>query len=169
MLRFTGHHETSYLYFMKISLLFPLLFFCFFSYAQTDSFYLFKPDQVFDGENMHAGWIVLVKGNTIEAVGGMTFKLPANTRIIEMKGTTLLPGLIEGHSHLFLHPYNETKWNDQVLTESRAERVARAVTHAEATLLAGFTTVRDLGTEGALYDDAGLKEASQIPPPKAVA
>jgi imidazolonepropionase-like amidohydrolase len=67
--------------------------------------------------------------------------------------------LIEGHSHLFLHPYNETSWNDQVLTESRAERTARAVTHARATLLAGFTTVRDLGTEGAGYDDVGLKAA----------
>ncbi len=76
-----------------------------------------------------------------------------------MKGATLMPGLIEGHSHLFLHPYNEVEWNDQVLTESRAERTARAVTHAQATLLAGFTTVRDLGTEGVMYDDAGLKEA----------
>jgi imidazolonepropionase-like amidohydrolase len=72
---------------------------------------------------------------------------------------TLLPGLIEGHSHLFLHPYNETSWDDQVLKESRAERTARAVQHANATLMAGFTTVRDLGTEGALYDDAGLKKA----------
>ncbi|MEI9912833.1 MAG: amidohydrolase family protein [Bacteroidota bacterium] len=70
-----------------------------------------------------------------------------------------MPGLIEGHSHLFLHPYNETAWDDQVLKESRAERTARAVNHAKATLMAGFTTVRDLGTEGALYDDAGLKKA----------
>jgi imidazolonepropionase-like amidohydrolase len=70
-----------------------------------------------------------------------------------------MPGLIEGHSHLFLHPYNETNWNDQVLRESRAERTARAVQHAAATLVSGFTTVRDLGTEGALYDDAGLKKA----------
>jgi imidazolonepropionase-like amidohydrolase len=127
--------------------------------AQTDSFYLLKPDRVFDGEAMHNNWVVLVKGNKIEAAGGMMFKLPANTRVIELKGATLLPGLIEGHSHLFLHPYNETSWNDQVLKESRAERTARAVTHAKATLMAGFTTVRDLGTEGAMYDDAGLKTA----------
>lgn len=65
----------------------------------------------------------------------MTFKLPANTRIIEMKGATLLPGLIEGYSHLFLHPYNEVSWNDQVLKESWAERTARAVTYAQATLI----------------------------------
>ena len=114
---------------------------------------------MFDGEQMHSDWIVLVKGNTIEAAGSMKFKLPANTRVIELKGTTLLPGLIEGHSHLFLHPYNEVSWNDQVIKESRAERTARAVNHAKATLMAGFTTVRDLGTEGAMYDDVGLKNA----------
>ena len=144
---------------MKLISFFTLLLSSFAALSQTDSFYLLKPDRVFDGETMHNNWVVLVQGNKIEAAGTMNFKLPANTRIIELKGTTLLPGLIEGHSHLFLHPYNETSWNDQVLKESRAERTARAVTHAKATLMAGFTTVRDLGTEGAMYDDAGLKKA----------
>lgn len=144
---------------MKTLFLFTLLSFHFISYSQVDSFYLLKPERVFDGEMMHNDWVVLIKGNRIEEVGAINFKLPATTRIIEMKGATLLPGLIEGHSHLFLHPYNELSWNDQVLQESRAERTARAVTHAQATLMAGFTTVRDLGTEGAMYDDAGLKEA----------
>lgn len=129
------------------------------SHAQPgDKYYLLKPDRVFDGENMQTGWTVLVKNNHIEEAGPLAFKLPAGTEIIELKGMTLLPGLIEGHSHLFLHPYNETSWDDQVLKESRAERTARAVNHAKATLLAGFTTVRDLGTEGAMYDDAGLKK-----------
>lgn len=142
-----------------------------FAFAQTDSFYLLKPDRVFDGEAMHNGWIVLVHNNKIEAAGDMNFKLPANTRVIELKGTTLLPGLIEGHSHLFLHPYNEVSWNDQVLHESRAERTARAVVHADSTLLAGFTTVRDLGTEGAMYDDVGLKTAIEkgiVPGPRMI-
>ncbi|HRP44290.1 MAG TPA: amidohydrolase family protein [Ginsengibacter sp.] len=129
------------------------------AFAQTDSFYLLKPSRVFDGEILHDNWVVLVKGNKIIEAGTISFKLPSNTRIIELKGATLLPGLIEGHSHLYLHPYNETSWNDQVLKESRAERTARAVTHAEATLMAGFTTIRELGTEGAAYDDAGLKMA----------
>jgi imidazolonepropionase-like amidohydrolase len=103
---------------------------------------------------------VLVKGKRIEAAKpGKEMVIPAGTTTIELKGQTLLPGLIEGHSHLFLHPYNETSWNDQVLTESRAERTARAVNHARATLMAGFTSTRDLGTEGAGYDDAGLKAA----------
>ena len=120
---------------------------------------------------MQTGWVVLVKGNKIEETGPMRFKLPSNTRVVELKGATLLPGLIEGHSHLFLHPYNETSWDDQVLKESRAERNARAVNHAKATLMAGFTTVRDLGTEGAMYDDAGLKTAIEkgiVPGPRMI-
>lgn len=134
-------------------------FLSFTAFSKQDSLILLKPDRVFDGENIHKDWVVLVKGNRIEAVGPMNFKLPSGTRVVELPGTTLSPGLIEGHSHLFLHPYNEVSWNDQVLNESRAERTARAVSHAKATLLAGFTTVRDLGTEGAGYDDVGLKQA----------
>jgi imidazolonepropionase-like amidohydrolase len=156
---------------MKRLLFFTCCLFPFLASAQSDSFYLLKPDRVFDGETMHEGWVVLVKGNKIEQAGDMMFKLPANTRVIELKGTTLLPGLIEGHSHLFLHPYNEVSWNDQVLKESRAERTARAVAHAEATLMAGFTTVRDLGTEGAMYDDVGLKKAIEkgvVPGPRMI-
>jgi len=126
----------------------------------SDSLYLLRPDRVFDGEQMHEGWQVLVHGGLIEAAGPAgSIKTPPGTVIMDLKGATLLPGLIEGHSHLFLHPYNEVSWNDQVLKESRAERVARATVHARATLLAGFTTTRDLGTEGAGYDDVGLKQA----------
>jgi imidazolonepropionase-like amidohydrolase len=122
--------------------------------------YFLKPDRVFDGETLHTDWVVLVKGKIIEAAGpAADIKIPAGTTILDLKGATLLPGLIEGHSHLFLHPYNEVSWNDQVLKESRAERTARATVHARRTLLAGFTTTRDLGTEGAMYDDIGLKQA----------
>ena len=138
--------------------------------AQQGEYILLKADRVFDGENIHEGWSVLVKNNLIEAVGIIS-NIPANTLVKSYPGCTLLPGLIEGHSHLLLHPYNETSWDDQVLKESRAERVARAVTHANATLLAGFTTVRDLGTEGAMYDDAGLKKAIEkgiIPGPRMI-
>jgi imidazolonepropionase-like amidohydrolase len=126
--------------------------------TKQDTFYLLKPDRVFDGEQMHEGWQVLVKNKQIAAAGA-NLTAPKNCTVINLKGCTLMPGLIEGHSHLFLHPYNETTWNDQVLKESRAERTARAVNHARATLMAGFTTVRDLGTEGAMYDDVGLKQS----------
>ncbi len=126
----------------------------------TDAYTLLKPDRVFDGQQIHTGWWVLVNGDHIEAVGeANSIKIPASVKIIELKGMTLMPGMIEGHSHLFLHPYNETLWDDQVLKESRAERTARAVVHARETLMAGFTSERDLGTEGAGYDDVGLKTA----------
>ncbi len=141
-------------------LLYITIFISSLSFGQTDQYYLLKPDRVFDGENMNEGWVVLVKNDKIESVGiESQLKIPTNTETIQLTGMTLLPGLIEGHSHLFLHPYNETNWNDQVLKESRAERTIRAVVHAKNTLMAGFTTVRDLGTEGAEYDDVGLKES----------
>ncbi len=141
----------------RITLTVIILFF-YISLQAQDTFYLLKPDRVFDGEQMHEGWQVLVKNKKIEEAG-LIRNVPRGATIIELKGCTLLPGLIEGHGHLFLHPYNETKWVDQVLMESRAERTARAVNHARLTLLAGFTTTRDLGTEGAQYDDIGLKSA----------
>ena len=120
---------------------------------------LLRPDRVFDGETMHEGWAVLVRGDKIEAAGPANTLKADNAQVIDLTGTTLLPGLIEGHSHLLLHPYNETPWDDQVLKEARSLRVARATVHARNTLMAGFTTVRDLGTEGADYDDVGLKQA----------
>jgi len=153
---------------MKFTLWFAFIC-CFISLAQSqDTACLLKPDRVFDGEQMHEGWQVLVIDDTIAAAGNnIQTSLPVH--IIVLKNCTLLPGLIEGHSHLFLHPYNETSWDDQVLKESIAERVARATVHAKNTLLAGFTTIRDLGTEGAGYSDVGLKEAIEkniIPGPR---
>ena len=121
---------------------------------------LLKPAQVFDGvdPHPHPGWSVLVDGDKIAAVGP-NLTVPAGTKVIELPGETLTPGLIEGHSHIFLHPYNETKWDDQVLHEPLALRTARAVVNVEKTLMAGFTTERDLGTEGAGYADVGIKQA----------
>ena len=122
--------------------------------------YLLKPARVFDGVNPqpHEGWSVLVEGDKIAAVGA-NLTAPAGAKVIDLPGETLTPGLIEGHSHIFLHPYNETKWDDQVLHEPLALRTARAVVHVRKTLMAGFTTERDLGTEGAGYADVGIKQA----------
>ena len=121
---------------------------------------LLQPARVFDGEAMHEGWVVLVQGREIVAAGtAAEVTAPAGAERVALPGLTLLPGLIEGHSHLLLHPYNETTWNDQVLREPLAYRVARATVSARDTLLAGITTVRDLGTEGAGYADVGLKRS----------
>jgi imidazolonepropionase-like amidohydrolase len=143
--------------------------------APAPTVYLLRPARVFDGVSAkpQEGWVVLVRGDRIATVGpAAQVTAPAGAETIELPGTTLLPGLIEGHSHLLLHPYNETSWNDQVLKEPLALRVARATRHAQDTLLAGFTTVRDLGTEGAADADVGLKQAIQqgiIPGPRVLA
>ena len=131
-----------------------------------------KPARVFDGINRkaHDSWVVVIRGAKIDSVGpAVEVKIPKGARVIELPGATLLPGLIEAHAHLFLHPYNEASWDDQVLKEPLALRVCRATNHAKATLLAGFTTVRDLGTEGAGYADVGLKQAIEqgiVPGPR---
>ena len=131
---------------------------------------LLKPARVFDGNQMHDNWVVLVEASEISYAGPQTgLKAPKNTEIISLEGMTLLPGLIEGHSHLLLHPYNETSWNDQVLKESPAERAIRGAVHAEKSLMAGVTTMRDLGSEGAGYADVALKnsiDSGIIPGPR---
>jgi imidazolonepropionase-like amidohydrolase len=119
-----------------------------------------RPARVFDGDTVQAGWIVVVRGNRIESAGPAAgTPVPGNAASLDLPGTTLLPGLIEAHSHVLLHPYNETSWNDQVLLEPESLRVARAVNHLKATLDAGVTTIRDLGSEGAGYADVGLRQA----------
>jgi len=122
---------------------------------------LLRPAQVWSaGEPPHAGWVVLTAGPRIVAVGpAAAVHAPADATTLELPGATLLPGLIDAHSHLFLHPYNETLWNDQVLKEPVPYRTLRAAQQARATLLAGFTTLRDLGTEGAGYADVSLRQA----------
>ncbi len=130
--------------------------------APPPASYLLKADRVFDArsERAHPGWAVLVQGDKIAAVGPAgRIAAPAGTPVIEMPGATLMPGLIDAHSHIFLHPYNETLWNDQVLKEPLAYRTIEAVDHVHDTLMAGFTALRDLGTEGAGYSDVDVQRA----------
>ncbi len=133
------------------------------------------PAAVWDGvlDAPQPGWVVLVRGSRIEAVGPADrVRAPGDAARIELPGSTLVPGLIEGHSHLFLHPYNETLWDDQVLREPFGFRMVEAVAHARATLEAGITTTRDLGTEGAGDGDVQLKRAIEqgiVPGPRILA
>ena len=139
---------------------------------QTPMSYLLKPSLVFDGASaaVHDNWVVFVQGDRIEAAGPSDdVHAPPQVKVIDLPGVTLMPGLIEAHSHVLLHPYSETPWNDQVAHEALSLRVARATNHLRNTLLAGFTTIRDLGTEGAGYADVGLKQAVEqgiIPGPR---
>ncbi len=140
--------------------------------AQVTPALVLKPARVFDGitREPHTGWVVVVRGERIESAGPESqLKVPANARVIELSGATLLPGLIDAHTHVLLHPYNEATWNDQVLKEPLALRVCRATNHLRSVLRSGFTTIRDLGTEGAGYADVGLKQAIEqkiIPGPR---
>ena len=142
--------------------------------APPETDYLLKPARVFDGESaqVHDNWAVLVHGDKIVRVGPAdSISPPAGAKVIDLPGLTLMPGLIEAHSHVLLHPYSETPWNDQVARESLSLRVARATNHLRNTLQAGFTTIRDLGTEGAGYADVGLKQAVEqgiIPGPRMI-
>jgi imidazolonepropionase-like amidohydrolase len=140
--------------------------------AQATAAVVLKPSRVFDGELTHENWSVRVKGDRIEAAGPTATIDSTSAKVLDLPGATLMPGLVEGHSHILLHPYNETVWDDQVAREGLALRVARAVNHLRATLMAGFTTIRELGTEGAAYADVELKQAVNqaiIPGPRVLA
>lgn len=140
-------------------ILFTLLLLATAASAQQKEIYI-TANRVFDGEVMHENWAVLVRGNTIVAIGPKDqIKIPTGAIAINKPNSTLLPGLIEGHSHLLLYPYNITDWDTQVLKETDSYRTIRATVHAKNTLMAGFTTARDLGTEGAGYSDVALKRA----------
>ncbi|MGH6965863.1 MAG: amidohydrolase family protein [Phenylobacterium sp.] len=124
--------------------------------------YVLEPDAVWSAGDAtpHAGWAVVVEDGKIAAVGPKSsVARPAGAEVIALPGQTLIPGLIEAHSHLLLHPYNETLWDDQVLKEAPAYRTLRAGRDATRTLMSGFTTLRDLGTEGAGDADVQLKKA----------
>src|ERR1017187_8806494 len=127
------------------------------------SSYLLKPSRVFDGESMHDGWAVVVVGDKIESAGPAAgLKAPEAAKGGELPGATPPPRPIEAHSHILLHPYTEASWNAQVARESEALRVARATNHLRATLLAGFTTIRDLGTEGAGWADRSEEHTAEL-------
>ena len=136
------------------------------------SSFVLKPARVFDGvaSEAHTGWVVVVRGDRIvEAGPAGDVKTPDGARVLDLSGATLLPGLIDAHSHILLHAYDEATWDDQVLKEPLALRVCRATNHLKLDLLSGFTTMRDLGTEGAGYADVGLKQAVEegiIPGPR---
>jgi len=138
----------------------------------ADARILFRPARVFDGlaDAPREGWVVLTRGDRIERVGPAgEVQPPPGVRVIDMPGATLIPGLIDAHTHVLLHPYDEASWDDQVLKEPLALRVCRATNHLRDTLRSGFTTIRDLGTEGAGYADVGLRRAVEegvVPGPR---
>jgi len=142
------------------------------SHAWGQEATVLMPDAVFDGETLHSDWVVVVEGERITAAGpASSLGIPSGARSVALDGLTLMPGMIEGHSHILLYPYDQTPWTDQVLFEPEALRTARATIALRKTLMAGVTTIRDLGTEGAGYADVGLKMAVErgvIPGPRMI-
>lgn len=119
------------------------------------------PDAIFDGESkdLITNMAVLVQDGNITRIAPLGDMPKEDTRHIRLDGQTLMPGLIDLHSHVLLHPYDEVNWNDQVLRQSVAERAIRAANHLRATLMAGYLTLRDLGSEGAGYADVGVRQS----------
>ena len=101
---------------------------------------------------------VRISGGEILEIG-TSLSSKEDEESIDLSGKFILPGLMDLHSHLLLHPYNEASWNDQVLKESLGLRTIRGTVHARKTLEAGFTTIRELGTEGAGFADVAIRDA----------
>jgi imidazolonepropionase-like amidohydrolase len=116
-----------------------------------------KCGRFFDGRTLEIqnDVVILVDGNRIRAVG-KSVVIPPAAKVIDLSRATAMPGLIDCHTHMFLHgsPYDET-----LLKKSLQYRAIWASVAARKTLLIGFTTIRDLETEGAWYGDAALRDA----------
>ena len=123
---------------------------------------LISAENVFDGQEMKRNWGVVISGNYILEVAPVNKITSSVDSTIYLDNGTLMPGMIEGHSHVLLYPYDQTNWNDQVLKESRSLRAIRGAKMANQNLKAGFTTIRDLGSEGAGYADVGIKQSIEL-------
>src|SRR5438045_364577 len=116
--------------------------------------------------------VIVIRGNRIVAVGdGASIQGPGDAQRIDLSSTTVLPGLIDTHTHIFLQGEDpaEGGYDVQLLKHPGSFRAARATVAARRALEQGFTTLRDLETEGAGYGDVGIKQAIEegtIPGPR---
>ncbi|MGZ4811462.1 MAG: amidohydrolase family protein [Terriglobales bacterium] len=123
-----------------------------------------RAGRLIDGKSdqPRANQLVLIRGNRIESVGdAASAQLPPNAQVIDLTRATVLPGLIESHTHIFLQGEDPAQggYDANLLNHPVAYRAARAAVAARRALEQGFTTIRDVETEGAGYGDVGIKEA----------
>lgn len=111
----------------------------------------------FDGKTLELqnNVVLLIEGNRIRAVG-KALEIPSDAKVVDLSCATVLPGLIDCHTHMFLHGID---YDEALLKKSLQYRAIWATVSARKALLAGFTTVRDIETEGAGYGDVALRNA----------
>jgi imidazolonepropionase-like amidohydrolase len=133
-----------------------------------------KAGTLIDGKSDSAAHnkIIVVRGNRIESVSDANAAIPTGATVIDLSHATVLPGLIDSHTHIFLQGEApaEGGYDVNILKYPLALRAARATVSARRALEQGFTTLRDVETEGAGYGDVGIKEAIEggyIPPARA--
>ena len=142
--------------------------------AASDSWTVIRAGSLIDGKSATArrDQVIVIHGNRIESVrDAAAAKIPAGAAVIDLSKATLLPGLIDSHTHIFLQREDPAKggYDANILNAPLALRAARATVSARRALEQGFTTLRDVETEGAGYGDVGIKEAIEqgyIPGPR---
>lgn len=107
-----------------------------------------------------ADQVIVIRGDRISEVGpGASVQIPSGAQVIDLSRATVLPGLIDAHTHIFLTGESHGRYEEQLLQESWQYRTIEAVLNAKRDLMAGFTSMRDCETEGAMYSDVDVKTA----------
>jgi imidazolonepropionase-like amidohydrolase len=140
--------------------------------ASAASYTVIRAGTLLDGHSVKHDQVIVIRDNLVDSVGDAAgAKIPAGANVIDLSHATVLPGMIDSHTHIFLQGEDpaEGGYDANILYPPLALRAARATVSVRRALEQGFTTLRDLETEGAGYGDVGIKEAIEkgyIPGPR---
>lgn len=157
-LMLTSQHQAPV---MRDRAMAPLLLVCALAVAQSmaplDHLIAIRAGRLFDGTRLVTNQTILIRGEHITEVGpAEKVKIPDGIEIIDLSRATVLPGLIDTHTHVF---GNGADYEEQILRDSYQYRTLVALANAQKDLMAGFTTLRDLKSVGAGYSDVDLRNA----------